>query len=150
MAYAENTSVPLERSVGEIVGLLKKAGAERIGQLDEGSRLSVFFSVHGRHIKFSIPLATDYQGPLKSGNGRAVDGEAVIRQQNNQKGRALLLVIKAKLESVTSNVETFEEAFLANIVLSGGETVYQRARPAIDAEYSTGVAAPFLLGGPSK
>lgn len=35
MAYAENTTIELERSIAEIVTLLKRNGAERIAQIGD-------------------------------------------------------------------------------------------------------------------
>ena len=38
----------------------------------------------------------------------------------------LLLAIKSKFEVVDTGIETFDEAFLANIVSAGGQTVYEK------------------------
>lgn len=142
MSYAETTTVPFDRSVSEIVTLLKRAGAERIGQMDDAAFYAIQFTMADRMIRFRIPLATEYSGPLKAGNGRAIDPKKVIEQARRQRGRALLLVIKAKLESVESGIETFEQAFLANVVLADGATVYDRIAAPIALEYQTGKPDP--------
>lgn len=150
MAYAENTKVPLEQSIAEIIGMIRKAGAESVGQMHDRDKFVIVFALGGRRMKFSVPLVMQYEGPERSGNGRAVDQKAWIDQRNRQKGRALMLVIKAKLESVESNVETFEEAFLANIILPGDNaTVYERMAEPIAIEYQSGKIQPLMLGGPS-
>lgn len=148
MAYAETTKVPLEQSIGEIIGMVVKAGAESVGQVQERDRFVIFFALADRRMKFSVPLVTEYTGPAKSGNGRPIDKVAWLEQRNRQKARALRLVIQAKLESVESGVETFEEAFLANIMLDGGQTVYERIAEPIAVEYKTGKVQPLMLTGP--
>ena len=152
MAYAESTSIELEASIGQIVTMLRKAGAARIGQMQEPERVTIYFELGDRHIKFVVPLVTEYAGPEKHGNNRAVDEAKWLDQRNRQRGRALMLVIKAKLESVESEVETFEQAFFANVVMADGQTVYERASQQIALEYDTGKvqAGQMLLGGPSK
>lgn len=148
MAYAENTKVPLEQSIAEIIGMVRKAGAQQLGQFQERDRFLIMFTLGDRQMKFTVPLVTTYDGPLRSGNGRPVDAKARIEQMNRQKGRALMLVIKAKLESVESGVETFEQAFLANIVVHGGQTVYDEIRKPLALQYTEGKIAPLMLGGP--
>lgn len=148
MAYAADTTVPLERSIAEIVTMLRKAGAESIGQMQERDSFVIVFALADRRMKFKVPLVTGYCGPSVARNGRTIDAVARIEQQNRQKGRALLLVIKAKLESVESHVETFEQAFLANIMLAGGQTVYEQVAEPIAREYQSGRASgPLLLTG---
>lgn len=50
-------------------------------------------------------------------------------QAGRQRWRALALVIKAKLEAVGTGIVTFEEEFLAHIVLPSGRTVTQDVTP---------------------
>lgn len=149
MAYAENTKVPLEQSIAEIIGMVRKAGAESVGQFHEKNRFVIMFALGDRQMKFSVPLLTQWGGPTRGGNGRDIDVAAKLEQANRQKGRALMLVVKAKLESVESGVETFEQAFFANIVLADGATVYERMHEPIAVEYSTGKVQPLMLGGPA-
>lgn len=144
MAYAEETKVPLEQSIAEIIGMLRKAGAQRIAQYEEPERFTVTFELADRLVRFRVPLVMKYPGPASHGNGRPVDHRRWIDQRNRQKGRALMLVIKAKLESIESEVETFEEAFLANVVMSDGATIYDRVREPIALEYKTGKSIPLL------
>ena len=149
MAFAEGTSVEFEKSIAEIITLIKRAGAGQIGQMDYGDKFVIGFKLVDRAIRFTLPLATEYRGPSKAGNGREIDPKRVLEQQNRQKGRALLLVIKAKLESVESGIETMEQAFLANVVLHGGQTVYDRIAEPIALEYQTGrPTVAGLLAGP--
>lgn len=149
MAYAENTKVPLERSIADIIDMVRRAGAESIGQMHERDGFMIMFALGERRMKFTVPLLTEYRGPHSHGNGKRVDEKAWLEQRNRQKGRALMLVIKAKLESVESGVETFEQAFLANIMLADGSTVYDRAKEPIALEYQSGKVQPMMLMGPA-
>ncbi|WP_210386043.1 hypothetical protein [Phyllobacterium sp. SYP-B3895] len=60
--------------------------------------------------------------------------------------RALLLSIKAKLESVEAGIETFEDAFLAHIQMPDGLSVSEHVRPRIATAYETNSMQPLLPG----
>lgn len=125
MAYAERTEVPFDRSIAEILKLVRKAGAEQVGQLEDAQTFALQFTLGTRMIRFRLRL-------------RDPDSRRAPEQQKRQRGRALMLVIKAKLESVESGIETIEEAFLANVVMSDGATVYERVASPIALEYQSG------------
>jgi hypothetical protein len=112
MAYAETTRVPIVQTRHEIEKLLTKHGAEGFGYMQEGSRAIVAFRMKRLSYRFILAVP---------------DGDQAARS----KWRALLLVIKARLEGVAASIETIEEAFLANTVMQGGETIWERARPEI-------------------
>lgn len=148
MAYGKDTEVPFERSIAEIVGLVRQAGADEIRQTDGRGQFILEFAMSDRLVRFRVrfPTATeidDLKGPRQ-------DHARVAEQWRRQRGRALLLVIKAKLESVESGVETFEEAFLSNVVLHDNHTVYERVAEPIALEYRTARPSPLLIGGPTK
>lgn len=152
MAFAENTTVPVERSVAEIVALVKRAGAERIAQFDEPERFTVQFTMAGRMVRFRVAMPSMESMPQRDGRGRTLTRVQRIdraAQAARQRARALLLVIKAKLESVASEVETFEQAFLANVVMADGQTIYDRIAAPVALEYETGGAAMLLIRGPT-
>lgn len=52
--------------------------------------------------------------------------------------RALALGIKGKLETVATGIQTFEEEFLANIVLPNKQTVAEWLEPQLTAQYKGG------------
>lgn len=129
MAYAARTEVPLTQSIAQVVAMLKKFGADRIAQAEEPGRVAVQCFLQGRLLRFAVTLP---DGP----------------QAQRQRGRALLLVIKANLESIESGVETFEQAFLANVVMPDGETVADKALPWIEDAYASGKTPPLMLSAP--
>jgi hypothetical protein len=58
--------------------------------------------------------------------------------------RCLALVIKAKLEAVESGITTFEDEFLAHIMMPDGQTVGQHVRPNIASAYEQRSMVPLL------
>lgn len=153
MAYAENTEISVERSIAEIVGLIKKAGAVRVAQIEEPDRVAVQFFLLDRMLRFTVALPNVNDIPQTSPAGRYRDNAARVKiaiQMRKQRARALLLVIKAKLESVESGVESFEEAFLAHVVTPSGETVGDWLIPQIGEAYRSGAVPTRLLPAPEE
>ncbi|QHL91256.1 hypothetical protein GVO57_11090 [Sphingomonas changnyeongensis] len=146
MSYAETTKVPFDNSIAEIVGIVRKCGGTQIVQADLGDHFVLQFTLTGRMIRFRVAFPTDAQ--IAEMIGPRQDPVRFAEQWRRQRGRALLLVIKAKFESVVSNVETVEEAFLANVVMSDGQTLYDRVREPIALEYQSGAPSPLLISGP--
>lgn len=152
MAYAEKTEVPVEKSISEIITLIKKAGAQRILQFEEPERFVIQFELADRMVKFAVKLPGIEEMPTLDHRGYLLSNAQRIGkrdQRHRQRARALLLVIKAKLESVDSEVETFEQAFLANIMMGDGATVYERIAEPIALEYQTGKPSHLMLTGPA-
>lgn len=134
--YARDTRVPVSQSRMEIERLLEKVKARQIGtavDYDLG-KARVQFRLHDRVIRFVLTLPSSEK----------LKGERFAKAER-QKWRALLLVIKAKLEAVESTIETFEEAFLANIVLPNDQTVAEIVTKQIAESYTTG-KMPKALG----
>lgn len=150
--FAETTDVPVERTMEEIRAVLKRYQAKSFiaGEID--SRVVVMFEAHGRRIRFACPLPdlNDIEFQAVVGNQFAKKGEplqAKYEQAVRQRHRALLLTIKAKLESVESGIETFEEAFMPQIVLPSGQTMSEWAVPQIEKAYAGGEMPPLLGSG---
>ena len=128
--FAERTSVPTDRSRAQIDKLLERHGARKYGtSVDYGRMLArVQFAFHDRIVRFTIALP----------NPEKFRSVAIYEQAVRQRWRALLLVIKAKLESVENQIATFEEEFMAHIVLPNDRTVGEIVLPQIAAAYTTG------------
>lgn len=151
MNYASGTAVSVERTKSEIELTLRRYGATQfVSGWDSGtSKAYVAFKVADRMVRFilSLPMSND---PLAThtpaGRARSTsDSQKHWEQMVKAKWRALLLVIKAKLESVEGGIETIEEAFLPQIVLPGGGTMGQWAQEAIPEAYRTGDMPQLLL-----
>ena len=149
MAYAETTSVSVEKSEAAIKALLRKQGARSFASGEEPGRATIVFEMQDRRIAFHLPLPDrnekrfvfDGRGTRRTADKR----DAAWEQACRSRWRGLFLCIKAKLESVESGIESFEEAFLPQIMLPNGSTVGESARPAIAEAYRTDTMPPLLL-----
>ncbi len=152
MAFAEKTSVPIERSKAEIERLVTRAGAESIMTFSTSGEAKIAFELHGRRVMFVLPLPdrSSLEFTMHS-RGRRTPEAALAQweQACRAKWRALLLTIKAKLESTEAGIETFDEAFLAHILTPDGKRFAEQAVPAIDDAYRTN-GVPRLLLEPPK
>lgn len=132
MAYAEKTSVPVDRSKSEIERTLVKYGATAFMFAAQNDKAMIVFEIKGLRIKFILPLP---ESPSSNATGVSIKNH---EQKLRSKWRSLLLCIKAKLEAVDANITTFEQEFLAHIVLSNGMVVGEVMIPQIQDNYKTG------------
>lgn len=146
--YAEDTKVPIERSRTEIERVLERYGAEAFSYGWDGGRAVIMFQARGRRIRFDVetPHQSDFlyteAGQRRSNSAAQVARDKAVRQR----WRALVLVIKAKLEAVEAGIVTFEEEFLAHIMLPDGSKVSDWMAPQLDQVYESG-EMPDLLPG---
>lgn len=153
--YASGTDVSSDRSKAEIERTLTRYGATSFIIGWETGRAAVGFEYGGRRIRFVLPLPdraerrfthTPTTGKVRS----AAQADTAYEQAVRQKWRALLLIVKAKLEAVESGVAEFEAEFFAYIVLPSGRTVYEEAAPVVEQAYLTGAVAPLLQLGDGR
>jgi hypothetical protein len=157
VSYAQDTSVSVAKSRGEIEDMVQRAGGTRFASMYENTRAVVMFELADRRIMFELPLPSREAFATRQVRSRTVPVDAARQQRDweqacRAKWRALALTIKAKLISVESKVESFEEAFLAHIVVAGADGKAKRfadfAVKAIQQSY-TGKPLPPLLGSGS-
>ena len=150
MAYAENTSVPVDRSKAEIEKILMKYGAQDFAYMTKKEMAAIAFSAHGKRVRFLLPLPDPNDEKFQTTpTGRQRNNSTssqAYEQEIRRRWRALALAIKAKLEAVDTGITTFEQEFLAHIVLPNGKTVAEEAIPAIEQAYRTN-KMPALLPG---
>jgi hypothetical protein len=155
--FAKGTSVPVSRSRAEIEAMLSRCGATSFASGWSGNDATIVFECQGRRVRFDLPLPNvDDRRFTHKKNRRGYDEklsdsarDALHAAEHRRRWRALALVIKAKLEAVASGITTFEDEFLAHIVVPGGKTFGDWARPEIARAYDTGAALPPLLGSGS-
>jgi hypothetical protein len=98
------------------------------------------FEAKGRRIMFELPLPDRDDKRFQSdGRGHArtpAKKPEVWEQACRQRWRALALVIKAKLEAVESGITSFEDEFLAHVVMPDGQTVGAHIKPRIAVAYA--------------
>jgi hypothetical protein len=126
--YAAKTKVPVDKTQLDIGRLVKRYGAKGFVSGWQGSTARIEFLCADRHIRLSVVVPEQEQAA-------------------RQKWRALLLLVKAKLESVDAKIATFEQAFVGDIVMPDGRTVWEATREQIKLAYGSGKTVA-LLGGP--
>lgn len=145
--YAKQTSVPVSKSRDDIEHTLERYGAEGFQYTSLPGAASVAFFVHGRTIRFVLQLPDEMEfARTPTGRPRAAGQvNEEHRRAVRQRWRALLLVIKAKLEAVESGIAVFEDEFLAYTVLPSGRTVAAELSPQIDAAIASGTMPPLQI-----
>jgi hypothetical protein len=146
--YAASTDVPTDRSRAEIERTLSRYGASHFMYGWDRDRAVLGFVAHGRQVRFVLSLpdrdASEFTetetGRPRSESATATAYDRAVRQR----WRVLALVVKAKLEAVESGLVTFEDEFLAHLVLPGGATVADTIRERIVEAYATGEVPPLL------
>ena len=125
--FAARTKVPQGQTRTEIETLLAQRKATAIGVFTSLDQAAIVFEMQARRIMFRLPLPPN-----------------ISDQARRQRWRALLLSIKAKLAAVDDGIETFEQAFLAHIVMPDGLTVGEHTHERIASAYQSGTMQPLL------
>lgn len=144
--YAITTKVSPEQTLSEIQKLLTKYQAGKFGFIQDIVASFVAFEMKNRQIRFVLPMPNwdDYKKDVRGYLRNKSQVENIYKQEIRSRWRALLLSIKAKLESVETGIESFDEAFMAHIVLPSGKTMSEWAIPQIEQSYSSGKMLPLL------
>ena len=151
--YAAQTDVSTDKSLAEIQATVRRYGATGFmtgWEHGEGrNQAMVQFRAAERFVRFALPLpdpdAKEFAWTPAGKRKRDDEGRtAAWEQACRQRWRALALAIKAKLEAVEAGIATFEEEFLAHIVLPDGSTVGGHVLPRIQRAYLDG-GMPKLL-----
>lgn len=149
MSYARGTEVPVEKSRIAIECLLQRHGVVKVGVLQEPGFATVFFATkEGWEVQMRIPIPTDEDAKKVTRNGWAlteVARRSWVEQRVRERWRQLLLVLKAKFTALENGVETFEQLFMAHLVL-GGQPVGERLLPAIRAAQEMGTPLQLAAG----
>lgn len=132
--FAEDTSVSVSQTQGEIKDRLRKAGADQIAVFESDAKSAVAFRLANSMYRVSIPI----------------DDKAKNRPQEERRAWRLMgLLLKSKLEAVREGATTVEREFLADMLLYDGQTVSEWAAPQIAAAQQEGrMPAQLLLQGP--
>ena len=141
MAFAQDTAVPIGRSQEEIRTLVLKNKAVSFMAGESDGMALVAFEMHGRRLRFNIKLA-------KAGVNRdkkcKLFNQVMADKENRRLWRCMLLAIKSKLECVNSGISTFEQEFLANILLPNNKTVGEEVVPQLNEAYESRQMPPLL------
>ena len=159
--YAKDTSVGVERTKAELEKVINGYGADSFATMSKRTLAAIMFEMHGRRVMFELPLPdlddfAEKKVKVKSSPRKRAHTKTMVYSPANQKKmweqscrqrwRALLLAVKAKLEAVESGITTFEEEFLAHIMLPNGSTVGKWAVPQLEKAYENNKMPPLLPG----
>lgn len=155
--YAKNTEVTREKSIAEIERTLMRYGATAFSYAWQGMQAMVMFECKARRVRFIVPMPDRaekrFTSYMRGSFRHDRTPEAAYKeweQACRQRWRALALVVKAKLEAVEAGITSFEEEFLAHMVLPNGQSVATWMIPQVAEAYETGHMPPMLaLAGPT-
>jgi hypothetical protein len=149
--YAEGTTVSVEKSRVEVEKILSRYGATQRGVMLAESMAQIAFVVEGAKYRIDVPLP--HRDPDKPPPGwhaweearRERYRESHHEQACRERWRAIVLMLKAKLEVISLGLSTVEREFMADMVLPNGRTASQCLPDIIRA----GLADPGVrqLGG---
>lgn len=121
MNYASGTVVTERESRTELVGLLERHECSDVQcGLNQKGAAVVKFTYRGRMVRLLVPMP-------ESGN-----------RERPRRWRVLILLLKAKLEAVSSGISTFDAEFLSYIAMPGGVTVGQMMATKVSEAYEAG------------
>lgn len=166
--YAQRTSVPLDRSRVEVERTLVRYGATGFAYSWERREQATPPAAHGSYcpgrdgkpcthgcpktitrevviIAFLMQAAgatRRVQLEVPMPHEREVGTKARAEAATRQRWRALVLVLKAKLEAVASGISTLEAEFLANVVMNDGRTIGAAILPRLTEACDTGRLLP--------
>ena len=123
----------MAKTRGEIEALLTRHGAGQILSGIDHQRRTGFVGFTMASRQFRIPL-------LSVADGRNRNPEQVERER----WRALLLLIKGKLEYIAAGMSNAETEFVAHVVLPSGATVGDEIAPRLAEVYTTGEVRGLL------
>lgn len=153
--YASNTKVSSEKSRNEIERTLQRYGASGFGFWIEDDSALVQFQIEKLKIAFKLPMPdrkseeftmSSHENDWQRKPLAAETAHRRWEQSCRQRWRALALVIKAKLEAIDSGISTFEEEFMAHIMLPDGVTVGEKLVPGLTVLKETGDMPKLLVG----
>ena len=149
--YASSTSVRSEKSRVEIESTLRRYGADGFMYGWESDWAMISFKFENHVVKFKLPLPSKADFAYSNHNPprlrATADADSAWEQACRQRWRALALVIKAKLEAVESGITCFEDEFLAHMMIPGGRTFGEWAKPQFERIYAGGHMPKALLPG---
>lgn len=143
--YAEGTGTSVSKSREEIERTLKRYGAHGFMYGDTGGVAAVMFEMGERRYRIELryPRETDFIGPQRRTQAAL---KAAQEAEVKRMWRALLMIIKAKLEAVKSKITTVEDEFLSSTVMVNNQVVKEWIGPQISEMYQSGQMPDFLPG----
>jgi len=114
----------------------------------QGQRAVLAFTMEGRAVRLSVPMPDRSSSNItytKSGDQRSdTDIQKAYDQATRQVWRAVLLIVKGKLEAIETGIVSFDEEFMPHIVMPDGRTMSETVLPAMQRSLEEDSAPPML------
>jgi hypothetical protein len=140
--YAQDTPVTVQKSRGEITGILASHGCEKFVMGTEPGGDTLQFELGGRVFRFFVAKPTAESMKARDSRYYAqpwnVDWAAKAEGEHRRVWRAHVMLIKMKLEFVDGGDTSLEREFMPNLVLRDGGTL---------ADMIEGGGLPLLADG---
>lgn len=128
--YAQGTTVPVERSRGEITGILATHGVERMAWATEPEGDQLTFELGGHRFLFRIPRPTaqvlwdQWKADGKSAAAlKYLPTDDQVAAEWRRRWRANVLLLKAKLEFADGETSTVMRELMPYALLRDGRTL---------------------------
>lgn len=152
--YAAGTDVSVDRTRLDLERVLGRYGARGFGYATEGALAMVTFTVVNDEgttlrIQMRVPLP-DPNDPefTQTPSGKPRENQQTIQnaweQACRQRWRAVLLVVKAKLEAVETGISTIEREFMPDLVMGDGKTLEAHLGEDFGRHLERGGSLPML------
>lgn len=153
MAYAEGTSVPVSRSREELHYMLERVGCDEVGYAaGTNGRARVAFKVKGLMFAMLVEIPDESTFTRTSKDPRRARIRTPEQRRDawlaeeRRRWRAMVLIVKAKLEAIASGVSTFEGEFMANVVMANGRLLGEEMVPRLGELVKSGCVPSLMLG----
>ena len=123
--YAAGSEVPVGRSRQHLEQLLTAHGADGFAYGWSKTQDRIEFVMQDRRIRFTLPRPDRAKFLLTPSGLQRTDQQiqSALDGEDRRRWRALLLVVRAKIEAVEGGIATFDEEFLAFIVMPNDRTI---------------------------
>ena len=119
--YAENTTVSVDSSRGEITGILAKHGVVRMGWWTDAEGDALQFELKGG--RYELRMTRPTMADVRRMYPNAYDPAKKIDAEWRRRWRANVLLLKAKLEFADGETSTVERELMPYMLLKDGTTL---------------------------
>jgi hypothetical protein len=147
--YAEGTDVSPEKSRADLEAVLRKNGAQEFNFYAGPERDIFTYRIQGWLVRHVLERPKPATLQSKKPGAPTLKPEQLKRLADKEwrrRWRALLLVVKAKLEIVANGDSSVPREFMADLLLANGETMRDVMLPRLEAMYSSGEMPSLMLG----
>lgn len=141
--YAEGTKVSVEKSRAELTTILTKHGIERQAWMTgpEGDQLGFVYRGRSYRLQVNKPTYAEATSHLSY----TTSGMNYVEKEWMRRWRALVLLLKAKIEFAEGDDDAFVREFMPFLLTAGGRTLEEVIA---DDALEAAIGVPLLEEGP--